>query len=159
MLQKFIITSIAICVPFLLSAQASIHTSGGNVVQNSGSVSYSIGQIFYQQKDDTETIIKEGVQQVYEVITTYSAKELNAFDISVFPNPTKDWLNISFSALQPTEELNYRLFNVQGQLIEEGLFNQAYYSINLSNYQSSLYLLEIYNSDKKIQTYKIIKNQ
>lgn len=55
--------------------QESINTSGGNGSSSSGSVSYSIGQMFYRSYAAGTISIAEGVQQPYEISTVSSIED------------------------------------------------------------------------------------
>lgn len=48
-------------------AQHSVNTTGGDASNESGSVSYSIGQIVYSAYADSDGRVSEGVQQPYEI--------------------------------------------------------------------------------------------
>jgi hypothetical protein len=72
------------------------------------------------------------------------------FDL--FPNPTRDRLNIN------TQIQNYSIevFTIQGQLIFESQKNSGNILIDYSNYSNGIYLLKL-NSEDRSQTFKVIK--
>ena len=48
-------------------AHASVNATGGNANSANGSVSYSVGQVFYTTAFSTNGSISEGVQQPFEI--------------------------------------------------------------------------------------------
>lgn len=74
-------------------------------------------------------------------------------NLSVFPNPTFDVLNIisKYSTIE-----DYELFDLQGRIIEKNRVNGFDASINLRNYPKGIYILKV-NSDNGTFSQKIIK--
>ena len=61
---------ILISFSFNLSSfsQESINSSGTDIIDIGGNLSYSVGQIFYNSYESTSGIVNAGVQQTYEII-------------------------------------------------------------------------------------------
>ena len=74
-------------------------------------------------------------------------------DLTLFPNPTANTLNISLTKVQ---EYEYTIVNFSGELIKSDKFNNSTHQINLKNLRAGIYYIQI-KSDKAIQTKKIIK--
>jgi len=66
----------------------------------------------------------------------------NSF-ILVYPNPTKDILNIKFSSFP--DEYNIELYNNHGQLVTQMQSTKRLEKLDLRNYPSGLYHLKVYN--------------
>ena len=79
-----------------VNAQNNTITTGADVSNTNGSISYSIGQIDYISSGNASTYINQGLQQPYEVVTL-SGNELIDITISaqVYPNPTVNNIIIS----------------------------------------------------------------
>ncbi len=69
---------------------------------------------------------------------TTSCGEKEVDKIQVYPNPAKDELFV------PVEDAKYRIFNIQGQTVQNGKCKSR---INISNLNSGVYLLEIQEKD------------
>jgi len=81
-----------------------------------------------------------------------STPDVIAKNFNIYPNPVKDVLNINSSLTN----YDYKIYSIQGQLINEVKANNNFISIDYSNFTSGMYLLDIiYDNNKK--TYKIIK--
>lgn len=78
------------------------------------------------------------VKPTTEVAKT-SNKQLD-LNIQLFPNPTSDLLNISTGELFTDTE--YTIYNVEGKLIENGLFT-GHTSIDISTYENGTYFIEV----------------
>ena len=72
-------------------------------------------------------------------------------DVLVFPNPTNEILNISSTELIT----NVKIINAKGVLIRN--FKNNFQNINIDNFSSGLYFVNITMKAGKINTYKIIK--
>jgi len=79
---------------------------------------------------------------------------LKTLEFSVFPNPTKNTLNI-----QSNERLkNIIITDMQGRIIIEKSFNDYNTSIDLSNIEKGIYFANIYDTNNKLRkTEKVIK--
>jgi hypothetical protein len=86
-MYKLIITFWLLVLPLYNYAQESILTGGGNGSGDDGSVSYSVGQVFYSGSNESNGSVSEGVQQTYDIeVTFFIDKALTAINCNVFPN-------------------------------------------------------------------------
>lgn len=76
--------------------------------------------------------------------------------ISFFPNPVKQWLNIEVTGAVQWEIGEYALYNNSGKLIDKGQLSSDN-RLDFKNYSPGLYLLEI-NVNHEKQTWKILKD-
>lgn len=91
------------------------------------------------------------VGEDYFEMSTNEFTQNSQDSLKIYPNPVKDFLNIS-SPL----EMNIEVFNLQGQLIKKGKFENS--KINLSDLQKGVYIGLIYEKDSSgFTTVKIIK--
>jgi hypothetical protein len=150
-----------ICICLIrLNAQEAPTTSGGNASGSEGSVSYSVGQIIYTYNTGTNGSEAQGVQQPFEisVITNISEKKGADISISVFPNPTSNYLilNIDFSN---NNEQYYTLIDIKGNIIDSKKIDSKETTIYTNFLEPSTYFLKITENNKEIKTFKIIKKQ
>jgi len=82
---------------------------------------------------------------------TTSSTDLEELNVSVFPNPTSDFLTISGENL----DYNYTILDLQGQKVRSSAFSRNV-SIDMANLESGLYFVTILNEGNFI-TKKIIK--
>jgi len=160
MKNKQLITAFLLTLALIkVNAQISINVSGGNASGNGGSSSYSIGQVVCHTNISSNVSVAEGIQQPYEIsVVTFidEAKNIN-LSISTYPNPTTDYLTLEVYDFELLN-LYYQLSNVNGKLIQSGKISEKQTIIAMQDFIPSTYFLRIFQGNKKIKTFKIIKN-
>jgi hypothetical protein len=149
---------------FLLSFSANAQTvhqvlsaSGGDATGSGGSVAYSVGQIVYTTHTGTTGSVAQGVEQAYEIYSVGIKETTLNISLSVFPNPTSDFLTLKVEDYND-ETLSYTLLDEQGKLIlSEQITNQET-QVAMSTLARGSYFINIVQANKKIQSFKIIKN-
>ncbi|MCF8360576.1 MAG: T9SS type A sorting domain-containing protein [Prolixibacteraceae bacterium] len=70
--KKWIIAALFICTWGLpgVHAQTSVNAGGGNTIDTGGSLSFSVGQLFFKTVSETTGTISEGVQHPFEIFGT-----------------------------------------------------------------------------------------
>ena len=139
------------------NAQTSTNAAGGDATGPGGSVAYSLGQPFYITYTGANGTVAQGVQQTYQIFSLgINQSELN-ISLAVFPNPTYDNLYIEIKDFN-NENLSYELFDIQAKLLAKGLITSKQTQISLITLPPSAYFMHISQKNKKIQSFKIIKN-
>ena len=157
-MKKTIITTSCLIIGTLAFGQTSMNASGGGTSNPSGSISYSIGQVAYQSTSNASGSVSQGVQHAFE-ISTLSLEE-NALNLSLmaYPNPTQELLNLRVSNYNK-EKLAYKLLDLEGKVISEATIQSETTAIDMKQLPVATYFVEVHNEGKKMQTFKIIKNQ
>ena len=148
---------------FLLSvisqAQQGAVPAGGDAQSASGSLAYSVGQVSYVAIQGEAGSANPGLQQpnLSATVATDEPQELTG--ISVYPNPTQDqlFLEVADKASSSINELSWQLFDMQGKLILQDQLMQDKSSIPMNTYHDGMYMLRIYNAEKKSISFKIFK--
>lgn len=144
-----------------LHAQESFNASGGNASGSGGSVNYSVGQVVYTTNSGTTGMVSQGVQQPFEisVITGFEDIKWMNLNCSVYPNPTTDYLTlkIDVSASIPIRNLSYQLYDMNGRLLGSGKLKSHETQIVMANLVPETYLLEVFDQNKIVKSFKIIK--
>ena len=100
MKQQTVLIVFLLCLAGATFAQSAIVPVGGDAQSNSGSVSYTVGQIAVQTpaNGDGSVSVAEGVQQPYEIqavgVDNYPQIALNAV---VYPNPTDNLAHLQLN--------------------------------------------------------------
>ncbi len=144
-------------------AQHSVNTTGGNASNETGSVSYSVGQIVYSAYSENDGSVSEGVQQPYEIYVITSVDELKDIDlaISVFPNPVEDRLRLLLTGQEnhPQSEYYYHLLDINGKSLKLGKIIEDITLIDMSGTKPGVYFLQVTAHDGQVGLFKIIKRQ
>ena len=85
--------------------------------------------------------------------------EINSTAITVYPNPSNDFLNVDVSALESNESLTFTVYSIDGKIVNETILNNTknVVQLDLTNVTKGFYVLEVASSSKKHLT-KFIKN-
>jgi hypothetical protein len=152
--MKLLLTGFCVLAINIILAQENSVSAGGETIGSGGSSSYSIGQTNYAFQTDGNINIIEGVQQPYE-ISVLEIKDFGLIEnISVFPNPTTQFVTIS---TQEFEGLEFQLFDINGRLIQSGKLRNSETTINVSQLPQATFLLNILKNNSIGNTFKIIK--
>ena len=134
-----------------------IGTDGGYAGNNQFSLSYTIGEIVTELGNDTVNNIDltQGFQQAYISIVS-TENHIADIDISVFPTPAVNYLNVNISDLSKVK--TYAMYDMSGKLLlqQEIISNQ--FEISFSNFSSGNYLLIFKNDQQKLKTLKVQKS-
>lgn len=161
-MKHFYLSLILFMAVSISYAQKTIVISGGDLSNSNFSVSYSIGQTAQQFTSNSSGLIAQGVQQPFEIfeVNTLDLKNLSPInlELKLYPNPTSNLIHLSFSKGDALNAI-YQLYDLQGRLLKNSKIKTLETSINLNNYPSGSYFLNVLDSNKKIiKTFKIIKN-
>ena len=85
--------------------------------------------------------------------TISSTKELNTFQINIFPNPTEDIIQLQ--GLETTAN-PYQIVDMTGALLKSGVTSGAH-EINVNGLSAGMYFLNVYQEDKTYRA-KFFKN-
>ena len=137
--------------------QQSPVACGGNAISEEGTVSYSLGQISYESQQSENTVITQGVQQPYEILTLDTGEVQMGTDFKVYPNPSAGIFNLNMEN-QDLSGINYNLIDITGKnIISNKPVSDNITQINIQNLQSGTYVLSISKDNSFIKSYKIIK--
>lgn len=138
----------------------TVITSGNNATGSSGTVAYSIGQVFYSYFGELVYSVAQGIQ--HEAKSDTLGRPENSIEpkteIFVFPNPTTDFVNINMEGYEMENgQRSYQLYDIQGRMIKQNTINQTETQIDLNDLNSSIYLLQVFIDNQVLKTFKILK--
>jgi hypothetical protein len=151
-----------LCLRFTgLLAQEAVPASGGNAMGSGGSASYSIGQAVYTTNTGVNGSVAQGVQQPYEIFVVTGLEEVTGIKLSfsAYPNPTADilTLKVNSSAQLNFQSMSYQLYDLNSRLLENKKLTSNEASIDLKNLVPASYFLKVFDKNKEVETFKIIK--
>ena len=138
----------------------TINTSGADATGSSGTVTYSIGQVFYTYIGQSVYNVAQGIQheELEKTLTTPENNVEPKTEIFIFPNPTTDYVTINMEGLEVENgPRSYQLYDIQGMILKQNTINQSETQINLTDLSSSIYILHVYLNNKVLKTFKILK--
>ena len=143
-----------------LQAQESINATGRNASGSGGSASYSVGQLAYTTNTGTNGSVSEGVQQPFEISVVTGIEEAKDIflNVSAYPNPTTDYLELKVENLQ-LSELSYKLYDISGKVYQNKEIGNSITKIEMQNLPQGIYFIKVIDTkNKEFKTFKIIKN-
>ncbi len=138
----------------------TFNASGDDATGGSGSVTYSIGQVFYTYIGESVYDVAQGIQQgeLSQTLDTTENSVEPKVEIFIFPNPTTDYVTINMEGFEFESGLrSYQLYDIQGRFLKQNTINQNETQIDLNDLSSSIYILQVYVDNKILKTFKIIK--
>ncbi len=140
-------------------AQESVNVTGGSAISTGGSVNYSIGQVVYTINNGRSGSVAEGIQQPYEisVVSGFQASNGTKILILAYPNPTTDLLTLDVRDFH-LSFFTFRLYDLAGRLLKNEQILERKTSINMSNFEPAIYFVKVFQENKEVKTFKIIKN-
>lgn len=111
-----------------------------------------IGTTELQEMNIFDTLVVAGVlidgSEIYSNLVIPSAlsgcNEYSPENITIYPNPTTDILNISGNI-----NAEYTIFNIQGELIMNGTINNSTSTLDVSSFAKGLYIIKIVKGNKE----------
>ena len=153
-----ILTTSCLFLGAFVFGQTSMNASGGGTSNASGSISYSIGQVTYGSTSNASGSVSQGVQHAFEISTLSLEEKALQLSLTAYPNPTHELLNLLVRNYNQ-EKLTYMLVDLEGKVISESTIHSETTAIDMKQLPVATYFVEVHNEGKKVQVFKIIKNQ
>jgi hypothetical protein len=140
--------------------QNEVSTAGGDGTGTGGTTAFTIGQVAYTNVHDEDGTINLGVQQPNLFLTVGVEETQITFNASVFPNPASDQASLLLDGKDFAswgEGLTYRLYDMDGKLLEQKPIESVITSIPMHHLSGELYVLQITRNNVEIKSFKIFK--
>jgi hypothetical protein len=137
-----------------LIAQQSLNSSGTLIQSNFGSISVSIGEVFYLNKGSSYSI-SEGIQHGIVINKIHTNSNIH---VLVYPNPTDDIIYFKVENYN-FQNLSYQFYNILGIELLNGKITGTGSFISIKQFPDEVYYLKLYRSKTEFVTYKIIKRK
>jgi len=135
--------------------QNSVNATGGNIRSSSGSLNYSIGQVFYGIESESTPWIVQGIQQ--PITTDSLATFTHEFiEVQTYPNPVTSYLIIDLTNFEG-EPSSYELFNTGGSILKTQEIMTKATKIPMDFLSAGIYLIRVYSLSGVSKTIKLIK--
>ena len=149
----FSVLVLFIVIHFQFNAQSTSLTSGGDFVSQSGSISISVGEPFCAittPQQDLLPLFQLGVQQTRSLVVLPIEKS-NLAKFEVYPNPTREQLNVSISDVHSSSEfIPYVVYSSDGKRCLVGILtNNDTNAIDVQQLASGQYILKLETSENQ----------
>lgn len=142
-----------------LTTPPSINSAGLSSAQSNGSMHFTVGELVVALLTDSDgNCLGSGIT-TGAVITDIEELSVNNMELTLYPNPTSEWLNIDFA--EPLKEAVFiNLLDDQGRSISSENYpaGQSRIQLNANNWAPGNYFIHIRsNKNEAGATYKFIK--
>jgi hypothetical protein len=144
-------------------AQQVVSTAGNQSENGTVQLSWTIGEPVISTFNNGSNILTQGMHQSKLLIDAIEEIELTGLEISAFPNPTNEFINLKVHQLltgQPSEmwkEFSFELYDMNGRVIIQKHIVSPETIIQMDSYVPSTYFLKVMFDNKEVKTFKIIK--
>lgn len=144
-----------------LLAQQSSLSGGGSGFGSGGVMEFSVGQVAFNSITQSGFQLNEGVQQPFELYTVTQMTDVAVkIEAILYPNPAAEYVLMTIKDAEYNNlNLRYRLQDMNGKIVTASSLVGMETLIPLSGMQNGSYSLVIFQNERQIQQFKIIKNQ
>jgi hypothetical protein len=129
--------------------------SAGDIFTNkSYQLDWSIGELLTETFTVSENMLTQGFHQSSYIITALENSDPGV-NLSVYPNPTADLINIKLSGFE--NGLNCTVTDFSGRVLQTVVLKSDLEQIDLSNCPVGNYLISVQQKKRLIGSFKIIK--
>ncbi len=152
----YFLIPVAICVFSRTNAQEAVAISGNHFANNEKQISWTIGEPVITTLSGENFQLTQGFHQSKLVITAMDEISELELNISAFPNPTSDYLKLKVEN-GGQQDLYCTLYRADGRIILQKQIESSISEIPMYSYVSATYFLKIFDNNKTLKTFKIIK--
>ena len=137
--------------------QQAVLSWGGDAIGESGSISYSLGQVADEHYTSKSGYCNEGVQQPFIPDSVTASIEVKSdLDFSLSPNPFRQ--EVILYAHDPLEfNIQYSIMDLTGRLQTSGTIHATPHSIHLPDWPDGMYIMILRRDQLYIDAIKLIK--
>ncbi len=164
-MKKNTIVLFSLFASISVSAQEVFSTQGESYSNASAKIDFTIGELVINTGTDGTNELTQGFHQTnwnFVGLEDYAPD----YQVTIFPNPTQDVLNIKTSVF---ENVTYTLYDAQGKLVLQNILSAEQTPIQVSQLAPGAYSLELIfeNSNNgplssskgpKRKTFKLVKS-
>lgn len=161
-MKKIKILFFSLLTSISVSAQEVVSTQGESYSNASANIDFTIGEVIINTATDGTNDITQGFHQTnwnFLGVDDFAPE----FEVTIFPNPTSDVLNIKTCTF---ENVTYTLYDAQGKLVLQDKLSAEQTSIQVSHLAPGAYSLVLNFGEQingsatvpKQKTFKLIKS-
>lgn len=128
-----------------------ISSSGENFQTTNGSLLFTIGELAVETYK-VEGQYSQGFHQEWVVITSVDPTSAKSLCVKVYPNPTRGLLQI-----ESASDLDVLIYDLSGKLKRTTTLPSGVGQIQMDDFPSGIYMLEVKDVTSKPEVFKILK--
>ena len=162
-MKKFLLLSLIYFSHKIVFAQSIspeiIASSGDYFTNGNNALSWTIGETVIETYSNSNNVLSQGFQQPYYLITDLNENSSAKISVTIYPNPSANFLTINFSA-ETKSPLTIEIIDITGNSVLKKFVpaKTIKSEIDISQFAQAVYFLKINSSEQTIvNTYKIQK--
>ena len=160
---------LSIVVALMLPTMAISQTASPELVSSAGDsfknstyqLDWSVGECVTTTHTAGSYTVTQGFHQSnYEVATLIDNLNNVAIDVKVYPNPTSDFIIVSFNNFPSSGGHGnvLKITDINGKILLQEKINQQKKQLDFSSYSNGIYFLSVKQGNQLLKSFKIIKN-
>jgi hypothetical protein len=137
-----------------LSAQEVVSSQGETYSNSNGSMDFTVGEVVIDTGTNGTNDLTQGFHQTNWNLVGVEDFAPN-YEVTIFPNPTQDVLNIKSSKF---DHVTYTLYDVQGKLVMQNILSAEQTPIHVGQLAPGSYSLSINDKKGQLKNFKLIKS-
>lgn len=133
-----------------------VSSSGDSFSNESYQINWSIGESMIETFSGGHYQLTQGFHQSNYIVTKVEELSESSINISVYPNPTSDFIFIDFTNSLVTESV-LTIANINGKVLQIKTSMNNSEKLDFANYVSGVYFLNVKQNNKVVESFKIIK--
>jgi len=134
-----------------------VSTAGDSFNNTSYQLDWSIGELQTETFAGSQNTLTQGFHQGTYTITSIHENPLLEFTITVFPNPTTEFIMLKVES-EKFNEMFYTVTDLTGKILETGKLINETEQINFTHYAVGSYIVTISQNNQLLKSFQIIKN-
>jgi hypothetical protein len=154
MIKKSCLILFGLTLWSITNAQEVVTTSGGSMTDNKVQVNWTIGEPITETFTNKNSAVTSGLNQPTSKIETLVEIIESIIDISVFPNPTSQFVKIKYGGQLP---ISTKILSLNGTFLFVKELKTQPLQLDFSTCESGVYIIEITDKSGKFSTFRIVK--
>lgn len=141
----------------IINAQEVVSSAGNTYSGEGYELSWTLGEPVTGTLKEPGHILTQGFHQTNLDVTALDELHLPGFELSVYPNPSHDVVNLKTIGYQHVK-FQYKLYGMDGKILFEKTMENNPEEINMLPYAEGSYLLKVTTiKGDPVQTFAIVK--
>ena len=136
------------------TAQEVVSSQGETYSNANGSIDFTVGEVIINTGSNGTNDLTQGFHQTnwnFLGVVDFAPD----FEVTIFPNPTSDVLNIKSTIYQ---DISYSLYDAQGKLVLKNVLSETVTQIQVNQLAPGAYSLSINDKKEQLKNFKLIKS-
>lgn len=145
---------LGLTISLMINAQEVVTTSGGSLTNNNTVANWTIGETIIETISDNNSSVTSGFNQPGLKITTLVESIKSKIELSIFPNPTFQFVNIKYDGQLP---IKARILTIDGKVLSSSEIKKQPLQLDFSDKKNGVYIIEITDKSGISNKYRIVK--